>query len=113
MNLVGGLPVEMAKTDVRGGGQVRTQQLKMGEKAIEERRRRRRKEGEGELVSQRRKPQLTSQGALKALGGEWGTHGEGSERRATGPVARRAGRLGWPGVLPEPAGAEAVYLVFH
>lgn len=37
--------MEMAKADVRRGGQVRSHQLKMGKKALEERRRR--KEGEG------------------------------------------------------------------
>lgn len=37
--------MEMAKADVRTGTQVRSQQLKMGKKAVEERRRR--KEGEG------------------------------------------------------------------
>lgn len=42
---VGGLLVEMAKTDVRRGGEARSKQLKMGKKAREERRRR--KEGEG------------------------------------------------------------------
>lgn len=41
----GALPVEMAETDVRRGGQVGSQQLKMGKKTLEERRRR--KEGEG------------------------------------------------------------------
>lgn len=45
VGLMRGLPVEMAKTDVRREGQVRSQQLKMGKKALEERRRR--KEGEG------------------------------------------------------------------
>lgn len=43
--LWGVFPVGMAKTDVRRGVQVRSQQLKMGKKALEERRRR--KEGEG------------------------------------------------------------------
>lgn len=41
----GAFPVEMAKTDVRRGAQVRSQQLNMGKKALEESRRR--KEGEG------------------------------------------------------------------
>lgn len=43
--LWGVFPVEMAKADIRRGVQVRSQELKMGKKALEERRRR--KEGEG------------------------------------------------------------------
>lgn len=40
MSLVKGLPLAMAKTDIRGERQVRSHQLKMGKKVIEERRRR-------------------------------------------------------------------------
>lgn len=38
-----GPPLAAAKTDIRGGGQVRSHQLKMGKKVMEDRRRR--KEG--------------------------------------------------------------------
>lgn len=47
--------MEMAKTDVRRGGEVRSKQLKMGKKALEERGRR--KEGEVLLAIRCRKPQ--------------------------------------------------------
>ena len=40
-----GLAIEMAETDIRRGEQVGSQQLKMGKKELEERRRR--KDGEG------------------------------------------------------------------
>lgn len=40
-----GLAIEVAETDIRRGEQVGSQQLKMGKKELEERRRR--KEGEG------------------------------------------------------------------
>lgn len=75
--------MEMAETDVRRGGQVGSQQLKMGKKALEERRRR--KEGEGWLAIQSRKPQRTSQGAGRAVR-EVGSARRRQGRKVTGPA---------------------------
>lgn len=66
---------------------------------------------------QRRKLQRTSQGAGRAMrkvGSPWRRKGEESHGtcRAVGRREGKAG-LGLAGVLPEPAGAEAVYLVSH
>lgn len=69
---------------------------------------------------QTRKPQRTSQGAgwaVREVGSEGRRKAEKS-RRATGPAGGGKGGwaaagLGLAGVLREPAGAEAVYLVSH
>lgn len=60
----------LRQIDIRAGGQVRSHQLKMGRKVIEERRRR--KEGEGEDEIQNREP--SGAGMEQAqLPGKWGT----------------------------------------
>lgn len=101
-----GLPLAIAKTDIREEGQVRSHQLKMGKKVIEERRR---KEEEGEEGMQSRKPRGagTKQAQLMAKWERTEKEGRGGKR---GPA--KIG-LGQPGVLLEPAGAESVYLVSH
>lgn len=103
---VKGLPLAVAKTDIRGGGQVRSHQLKMGKKVIEKRRRKEEEEGEEGMQSRKPRGAGTKQAQLKE---KWGAYRKGrGEKRGRARIG-----LGQPGVLLEPAGAESVSLVSH
>jgi hypothetical protein len=87
----------------------------MGKKAVEERKRR--MEGKGDKASRAGSPSEPAKEQASPCG-KWGAHGEGRGRKTLGLAGMgeggwvRAG-LGWAGVLLQPAGAEAVYLVSH
>jgi hypothetical protein len=106
----------MAKTAIRGGGKVRSHQLKMGEKVIEGRRRRR---DEGVSEGSSRKPTGTGKEQAQ-LPDKWGALRRKGEEGLENVGLARGGKRGWsriglgqPRVLLEPTGAESVYLVSH